>query len=245
LANSGLTFNKIAGAGLATAFTIAVLAVGVPMLFERTPPAHPGYLVAVPLETGGGAEAPDVPPDWGTVLPTADVAAGEAKTAACKSCHSFDPSGVNGAIGPGLYGVVGRKPGSHPGFAYSSAMTAFGAAHPIWTFDEIYDFLKGPQAYLSGTKMTFVGLKAPQDRINVIAYLHTLGSNLPIPAPKPKAPAAPAASAAATAGGGAPAAGAAAKGPVAGPSGSTPPTATPATLPAAAATAPANGGPKP
>ena len=35
--------------------------------------------------------------------------------------------------------------------------------------------------------MTFVGLKQRQDRINLMAYLHTLGSNLPIPAPKPAA----------------------------------------------------------
>jgi len=240
---SGLTFNKIAGATLATAFTIAVLSVGVPMLFERTPPAHPGYLIATPPEgAGGAAEAPDVPPDWGSVLPTADVAAGEAKTAACKSCHSFDPAGTNGAVGPGLFGVVGRKPGSHPGFAYSPAMIAFSAKTPVWDYDHLYDFLKGPQAYLSGTKMTFVGLKAPQDRINVIAYLHSLGSSLPVPAPRPKAAAASPAGAA--------------KGAAAAPS-ATPPSATgrapgapaaqppPASQPQAKTAAPPNGGAKP
>jgi cytochrome c len=52
--------------------------------------------------------------------------------------------------------------------------------------------------------MTFQGLKNPQDRINVIAYLHTLGSSLPVPAPSPKtaaavAPAAPAGGASNTA----------------------------------------------
>jgi cytochrome c len=56
--------------------------------------------------------------------------------------------------------------------------------------------------------MSFVGLKKTEDRINMIAYLHSLGSSLPIPAPKPAvaapaaeaaAPAAPAASAAAPA----------------------------------------------
>jgi cytochrome c len=41
-------------------------------------------------------------------------------------------------------------------------------------------------------------MKAPQDRINVIAYLHTLGSSLPVPPPNPKAAApAPAAGTAA------------------------------------------------
>jgi cytochrome c len=51
---------------------------------------------------------------------------------------------------------------------------------------------------MPGSKMTFAGLKDPQTRINVIAYLHTLGSNLPVPKPNPAA--------AATAAKGAPAA---------------------------------------
>src|SRR5260221_5516856 len=73
-------------------------------------------------------------------------------------------------------------------------MKAFGAKQPIWDYEHIYDFIKGPQAYLNGTKMTFVGLKQPQDRINVIAYLRGQGGTLPIPEPKPAAaaPAAPA-----------------------------------------------------
>jgi len=203
---SDLTGNKILGAGLATALVIIGLGVAVPKFFAKAPPAKAGYAIAVVDDTaGGGGEVADTPPDWGTVLPTADIAAGEAKTAACKSCHNFDPAGTNN-IGPGLFGVVGRKPGTHPGFAYSSAMTDFGAKQPVWDYDHLYDFIKGPQAYISGTKMTFVGLKTPQDRINVIAYLHSLGSSLPIPAPKPKAAAAPAA---APAGASAPAAGAA------------------------------------
>jgi cytochrome c len=203
---SDLTTNKVLAAILATALVIVGLNAVIPEFFQKTPPAKPGYLIAVaPEAAGGAAEAPDVPPDWGTVLKTADPAAGEAKTAACKSCHNFDPAGTNG-IGPGLFGVLGRKPGSHPGFAYSSAMTAFAAKQPIWDYDHIYMFIAGPQKYLPGSKMTFIGLKLPQDRINVIAYLHTLGSSLPIPAPKPqaKAPAGPA---------GAKAAGAAAPGP--------------------------------
>jgi cytochrome c len=196
---SDLTGNKIFGAGLATALVIAGLAVITPKFFETTPPAKPGYLIAVAADTTAGPAAADVdmPPDWGTVLATADVSAGEAKTAVCKACHMFDAAGTNN-IGPGLYGVVGRKPGSHPGFSYSAGMTAFGAKQPIWDYQHIYEFIKGPQAYIEGTKMTYQGMKASQDRINVIAYLHTLGSSLPVPPPNPKAAApAPAAGTAA------------------------------------------------
>ena len=202
-----LTSNKIIGAALTTGLFLIGLTVGLPLVFKKEPPKHPGYMIAVATETaGGGAEAADLPPDWGTVLKTASVSAGEEKTAACKSCHIFDAAGTNN-IGPGLYGVVGRKPGIHPGFAYSSGMTAFSAKQPIWDYEHIYEFLKGPQAYIDGTKMTYVGLKNPQDRINVIAYLHSLGSSLPVPAPAPAAKtAAPAGKE--TAAGPAPAAGA-------------------------------------
>ena len=62
-------------------------------------------------KTATAAPAAEAPPDWGTVLPTADVAAGEAVFAKCKSCHTIDAGGANGT-GPNLYGVVGRKPGS-------------------------------------------------------------------------------------------------------------------------------------
>ena len=181
-----LTSNKFIGAGLATGLFLIGLTVGLPLVFKKEPPKHPGYMIAVAADTGGAAEAADTPPDWGTVLKVADVSAGEEKTAACKSCHIFDAAGTNN-IGPGLYGVVGRKPGSHPGFSYSAGMTAFSAKQPIWDYQHIYEFLKGPQAYIDGTKMTYVGLKNPQDRINVIAYLHTLGSTPADPASNPKA----------------------------------------------------------
>jgi cytochrome c len=203
---SELSTNKIAGAALGTALVISILAIVTPMLFEREPPEKPGYAIAVaPEEGAAGAPAEDLTPDWGTILPAADVAAGEAKTAVCKACHMFDPAGTNN-IGPGLYGVVGRKPASHPGFAYSAAMQAVGAKQPIWDYQHLYEYLKSPQTYAPGTKMTYVGMSSPQDRINLIAYLHTLGSSLPIPPPAPKAAAATPAAGGAKPAAGAPAA---------------------------------------
>jgi cytochrome c len=145
------------------------------------------------VDTGGGPAVPDVPPDWGTVLPAADVSAGQAIFAKCASCHK--PTDEN-AIGPGLNGVLGRKPASHAGFTYSSGMTDFGSKTPVWDYEHVYEFIKAPQKYVSGTKMTFAGLKKSEDRINVIAYLHTLNSTLPIPKPDPAAAAAAAAAAA-------------------------------------------------
>ena len=213
---SDLNFNKIAGAVLATGLAIVGLKELSSGVFSKEPPAKAGYAIEVAEDTaGGGAAAADVPPDWGTVLPTADVKAGEAVFAKCKSCHNADNGGANGT-GPNLWGVEGRKPGSHPGFAYSSGMTEFGAKQPVWDYEHIYEFVKNPQKYIPGTKMTFVGLKKPEDRINLIAYLHAQGGTLPIPAPNPAAAAAPAAGAPAAAGA-APVAPAAAGAPTAAP----------------------------
>ncbi len=185
---SDLRTNMVLGAVLSAALFTVGLGVVTPRFFPDHIPTKPGFAVDIPADIAGpsakpAAEAADNPPDWGTVLPKADVAAGQATTAICQACHNFSSAGTN-MIGPGLYGVLGRQPGSHPGFAYSQAMIDFGKKQPVWDYDHIYEFIKGPQAYLPGTKMTYAGLKDPQARINVIAYLHTLGSNLPVPKPK-------------------------------------------------------------
>jgi cytochrome c len=178
-----LAFNKIAGAVLATGLVIFGLQNLTAELFKQSPPAKPGDAIAVQEAPAEGAAPADVTPDWGTVLPAADIAHGQTVTQKCASCHQFDPAGTN-AIGPGLYGVVGRPPGSHPGFAYSSAMQDFAKTHTAWTYDLLNQWLKGPAQLMPGTKMGFAGLPEVKDRIDVIAYLRSNGSpNYPIPAP--------------------------------------------------------------
>jgi cytochrome c len=228
--SSDLTFNKIAGGLLATGLAIVGLGELSAIIYKFEPAKKPGYAIQVQEASTGGAEAADVPPDWGTVLPAANVQAGATVAEKCKSCHNLDNGGPN-LTGPNLFGVEGRKPGTHAGFAYSTAMSDFGAKHATWTYDELYEFLKSPSADISGTKMTFVGLKKPEDRINIIAWLRTQNASPPpIPAPNPKAAAAPAAAAGAPAAAAAPAAGA--------PASSAAPAASSA-APAAAAPAPA------
>jgi cytochrome c len=204
---SNLTFNKIAGAGLATALAIVGLREVTTGLFSVEAPEKPGYLIEATVEGGGEAAAAEVLPDFGTVLPVADVKAGEAVFAKCQSCHNIANGGANGT-GPNLWGVVGAKPGVHAGFAYSAALTEFGAKQPVWDDLHLYEFLRAPAKYISGTKMSFVGLKKSEDRVNLIAYLRAQGGTLPLPAPNPVAAAAPP-EAAAPADAAAPAAGAA------------------------------------
>ncbi|HEX7800874.1 MAG TPA: cytochrome c family protein, partial [Asticcacaulis sp.] len=66
--------NKILGAVLATGLVIMVVKIGSGYIYDQKPPAKPGYFIDVPVaaESGGAAAPVDTPPDWGTVLPTAD-----------------------------------------------------------------------------------------------------------------------------------------------------------------------------
>ena len=97
----------------------------------------------------------------------ADLENGEAKFAVCKSCHTLNQGGENMA-GPNLYGVFGRKAGSLAGFTYSDGLKALGVT---WDAQKIDQWIKGPAAMVSGTKMTYLGMENPKDRVDVVAYL--------------------------------------------------------------------------
>lgn len=99
---------------------------------------------------------------------TGDAAHGEQLFGQCAACHTLDP-GVS-RVGPSLNGVVGRDAGSLSGFAYSPAMRASGIS---WTRETLFDFLANPQAMVAGNRMSFPGLRDPQDRADLIAYLET------------------------------------------------------------------------
>ena len=188
-------WNKIIGAVLGTVIFIFVVRLVAEAVYEPAKPAKPGYVVEGVVETpaAGAASAPvaEVVPDFGTVLPAADVADGKTISSKCEQCHDINKGGPN-KIGPELWNVVGRPRATEPGFSYSSAMKAKGGT---WTYEELFKFLHAPGSYIPGTKMSFAGLRSEKDRIDLIAFLRTQeDSPAPIPAPSPKA-AAPAAAA--------------------------------------------------
>ena len=98
-----------------------------------------------------------------------DAAAGKVVFNKCSICHSGD-AGVN-RIGPSLHGVVGRQSGSVENFNYSPAMKA---TNWTWTPEQLDKYLTDPKATVPGNHMIFPGLKDPNDRANLIAYLETL-----------------------------------------------------------------------
>ena len=100
----------------------------------------------------------------------ADAGAGQAifKTQ-CGICHSI-VQGKN-MVGPGLFGIVGRKSGTVEGFRYSAANKA---ADITWDAAILDKYLTSPREVVPGTIMTYAGLKDEAKRADLIAYLETL-----------------------------------------------------------------------
>jgi cytochrome c len=84
----------------------------------------------------------------------------------CAVCHTLE-AGKN-KIGPTLAGVVDRKAGSVPGFAYSTANKNSG---DTWDEQTLDIYLTDPKKFMPGTKMVFAGVKNPTDRKALVEYL--------------------------------------------------------------------------
>ena len=89
----------------------------------------------------------------------------------CVICHTNEKGGEN-RFGPNLFGIMGRKAGTVPGYTYTNAFK--NRANWEWTEDGIGGWMMFPSTMVPGTAMgVFQGI-AEKDRDDLVAYLATL-----------------------------------------------------------------------
>jgi cytochrome c len=132
-----------------------------------------GMLLSACADGGSDTPSPaataanETPVDLQALLAAADPEKGKVLFLQCRACHSLESGGAN-KVGPNLHGVFGRKAGLAPGFAYSDAVSK---ANIVWSAETLNDWLARPSDFLPGNRMVFVGIRRPEDRANLIAYL--------------------------------------------------------------------------
>ena len=188
-----LFWNKIAGALLAIVLVVMGLRTFGEALFHDTPYgggeaslAYPIDLAALGVSSEPAEAEEEGPVDYGSLLAAASVSAGERVANRCASCHNFE-QGAGHGTGPNLYAVMGAPVAGEPDYNYSNAFEEYAEGGTEWGYQNMDEFLANPRGYISGTAMSFAGLRDEEDRINLIAYMRTLDSDpLPLPEPLPE-----------------------------------------------------------
>ncbi|MBJ3784659.1 c-type cytochrome [Devosia sediminis] len=178
--------NKIIGAVLGTLLFVMGVGFLAEAIYHPIENRGPGYALPEPEVAEGGAaaeEAPAVP--LGVLLASASAERGASAVRKCQSCHTFGEGEAN-KQGPNLYGIVGNAEAHLEGFAYSDILIQYHGEGRIWTYEDLDAFLENPKAYAPGTKMGFAGVRSPEERADILAYLQTLSAS-PVPFPEPEA----------------------------------------------------------
>ncbi len=93
-----------------------------------------------------------------------DAKTGEVIYSRCQACHAL----TYDRTGPRHCGLIGRRAGSVPGFAYSEAMKH---SNIVWNAKTLDRFLANPLKMIPGTAMGYAGIPDKQERADLIAYL--------------------------------------------------------------------------
>ncbi|MDA0701734.1 MAG: cytochrome c family protein [Proteobacteria bacterium] len=176
--------NKIVGAGLTALLALIVIGHIGDTLISTDEGGHE------PAQAHGEMAAKSAPEPKAAepVTPLAvrlaqgDMAAGEKVFKKCGACHTAEEGGAN-KVGPNLWNIVGRAHASIADFAYSDAMKA---QEGPWTLEKLDAFIADPKGAVPGTKMSLAGIGKPDQRGDLLLYLHSLSAS-PAPLPEPVA----------------------------------------------------------
>jgi cytochrome c len=114
-------------------------------------------LAAIVVSFSGGAAA------------AGDIAKGQAAfVRQCAICHTIDKGGDN-RIGPNLFGVIGRRAGSVPGFKYTNAFRTIATFE--WTEGLLGPWIALPSVMIPGTAMGVFPGVSDRDKDDVVAYV--------------------------------------------------------------------------
>lgn len=103
----------------------------------------------------------------------------------CAFCHQIGEDAQNG-VGPQLNRIYDRGAGSIEGFNYSRGLRRMGIDGLVWTYETLDAYVANPRALVSGTRMSYRGLRNEQERHDLLAYLRAYSDqpqNIPESAP--------------------------------------------------------------
>lgn len=172
-----MEFNKLFAAILVAGIIASLSGFIADLLVHPQEHTEFAYNIEAAEDSGVGAVAVAMPEPILAMIGAADIERGKTVAKACAACHTFDPNGANGT-GPNLHKIVGRAMASHAGFSYSAALKEKGGS---WTYADLNHFLWKPKAYIKGTAMNFIGVKKPEDRAALIAYLRSVSGDPALP----------------------------------------------------------------
>lgn len=105
----------------------------------------------------------------------------------CTGCHQIGPEATS-RIGPHLNEIFGRQAASLDDFPYSKSMVRAGNDGLIWDLRTLDAYIANPRALVSGTRMSFRGVREAQDRADLLAYMRDFtASPADIPEAEPTA----------------------------------------------------------
>lgn len=165
---SGLELNKIAAAILLASLIAMVVGVVSNILYKpKLEVAQRGYQIEVAENDTPAGQVEEEPLDIEKLMANANAEAGAKTIKKCVACHSFEQGGAN-KVGPNLWKIVNAKKGHIDDFPYSKSMLAAGGT---WDRESLFHFLQKPSKFIPGTKMSFAGIRKPEEIADVIAYL--------------------------------------------------------------------------